>query len=156
MSGACSSPIQRHVGHDVGIAGDVDHVALAGDHVARLGSGIDGAVWPDTGVDRRGMHRVHHRHRDPAEVDRAALVDADGLDAVLLRPPFHQIEDAEDGDAELGGETRHLARVVAMAVGQQDVGRALDRLASPVVGEGRVAVEPRVDQQHLAADLEAE
>jgi hypothetical protein len=46
--------------------------------------------------------------------------------------------------------------MVAMTVGQQDMGGACDGRAALVFGEDRAAGEPGVDQQRLPADLEAE
>ena len=37
--GAVAHPV--HVGHDVGVAGDIDHVAFARDHVPGLAAGVD-------------------------------------------------------------------------------------------------------------------
>ena len=65
-----------------------------------------------------------------AEPDRAALVEAHGRDPVLLLPEAHQVEDADHRDAELLGDGDGVGAVVAVAVGEQDMGGAGDRLAA--------------------------
>jgi hypothetical protein len=46
--------------------------------------------------------------------------------------------------------------VVAVAVVDEDRRRALDGVAAPTGREHRVPLDPRIDEQDLAADLDAE
>src|SRR6056297_865635 len=139
-----------HVGHDVGVAREVDRLPFPRDHEARLGAGI---VQPGEG---RGVRRLHHRHLHLAEGDRAALVEADRLDAVLALYPLHEVVDADDLGAGLLRDLRRVARMIAVAVADEHPARAFDRLVEAALVEHRIAAQPGIHQQRLARDLHAE
>ena len=80
------------------------------------------------------MGGVDHGDGDLAELDRAALVEAGGGDAVLFLPVAHQVVDADHGDIEFLGDGDGIGGVVAVAVGEKDVGGAGDGLGAAVAG----------------------
>ncbi len=143
----------RHVRHDVGVAGDIDRVAFGPDHEPGLGAGIHRTM---IGADRRGMDRVDHGDGDLAKTDRAALVEADGRDALGSLQVAHQIVDAGDRNAEVAGDLHGISRVVAVPMRDKDGCGTGNRLFAAALGEHRIAGQPGVDQQHLPGDLDAE
>ena len=58
------------------------------------------------------MRRRDHGDGDGAEAHRAAAVEADHIEPVLLLPEVHQVEDADDRDAELLGNVDGIRGVV--------------------------------------------
>ena len=60
------------------------------------------------------------RHRDRSQGDGAALVEGDDLDAMGVLPPRHQVIGAGDRDRQFLRDGQRIARMIAMAMGQQD------------------------------------
>eukprot|EP01136_Pigoraptor_vietnamica_P042112 Opistho-1_new@15862 len=138
-----------HVGHDVGVARDIDGVAFARDHEA--------AFRPDRHVGKaRGVAGVDQRRLGAVQGDGAALVVADDLDACGLFEMGGEVVDSDERDVEVLADRGGVCRMVAVAVGEQDVGGATDRLGAAVCGEHRVAREPGVHQQDCGFEFNAE
>ena len=144
-------PDPIHVGHDVGVTRDVDAVPFAFDDEARFGSCAN-----TRSVGRAqggGMHCVDHRDRDIADFDGTAFVHADGFDFIAGFPPVHQVELANKDQAVGFGQGQRVSGVVVVGVGQQNVRRALYGGLPLIIGERRVSVEPRIDEDDLICDL---
>ena len=91
---------QAHVGVHGGVAGRVDrrHVRPL-DHEA-------GRIAERRAVRRaRGVHRVRHRHVQAGDLDRAALVEADGLRSRPGAQPARELRDTSATGAECCLET---------------------------------------------------
>ena len=101
------------------------------------------------------MAGVDQRHLCPAQRNGAALVEPDGPDPVAGGQKAHQVVDAGHLDIQFFRDRHRIADMVAVAMGQQDMGGAGDRLGPAVHREHRVAGQPRVDQQHGVFDLDA-
>jgi hypothetical protein len=142
-----------HISHHVGIARHVDHMPLAGDHEAAFAARH---MRAGIGAEARGMGGVHHRHAHTAQIDRTALVETDDLDPFGRFPMRHQVELPDHRDLQPPGQIQHVGRVIEMRMRQQDMRRPLQRRVVAVLGQHRVAAEPRIDQQNLPADLDPE
>ena len=70
-------------------------------------------------------------------------------------PAVDQVIDARDGDLEFLGDGQRVAGMIAMAMGQQDMGRALDGLGAGVFRKDRIAGNPGVDQDYSILDFQA-
>ena len=93
------------------IVRDIDRMAFARDHIARLTPGIDRR---DIGAGG-GMACIDHGHFRAAQIDRAALVEGRAFDAFLRLPPADQIGDPDERDAHLLGQRKAVGGVIAMA-----------------------------------------
>ncbi len=69
--------------------------------------------------------------------------------------PFRKLVDAMHLDPELLRQPRGIRGVVAMGVGEQDVGRTLYRVILAACGEHRIAGQPGIDQEHGLFDFDA-
>lgn len=81
--------------------------------------------------------------------------EAYGIDAIGSEEGGHLV-DAGDWNVEILGYLADVSGVVAVAVAEEDGGCAGGSFRLAAFGENRVAVYPRVDQQNLIADLDAE
>ena len=142
-----------HVGHHVRIARNIDRMALSLDDEAAFGA-CD--AWPVGAGEGRGMQGVDHRDLDPVQIDGATLVETHGLDLLMLGPVAHQVVLTDHGHAMLARKIQNIGDMVKMAMGQQDVGRALGGGGVLIRVQHRVACQPGVQQQDLACDLEPE
>lgn len=101
------------------------------------------------------MHGVGHGDADAIKVQRAALAETHDLDPVFFGPELRDLVDAEHRNAALPRDRQRGRGMVAMAVGQADMRRPRGCLCRPILGKGGIARQPGVDQQDLAADLDA-
>jgi len=53
----------------------------------------------------------------PPKLDRAALVEAQRVDAVAVRQPARQVIDPDHGDRQIFGQPHGIGQMVAVAVG---------------------------------------
>jgi hypothetical protein len=89
-----------------------------------------------------------------AQGQRAALAEADRLDTLAVQP-FRDLVDAMHLDAQLSRQSGRVRGMVAMGMGQQDMGGPRDRIILTPRREHRVAGEPGVDEEDGLFDLDA-
>ena len=135
-----------HVGHDRGIAGDIDGVALGHKHIADFGACGLGAVG---GGEGRAMRGGDHRQRHAfAKRHRATLVEADRVEVFVFVPVGHHIILADNRHPELARKWQDIGDMVEMRVRQDEVGCPGHGFVVTVLGQDRVAGQPRVDEQN--------
>jgi hypothetical protein len=93
-------------------------------------------------------------HREAVLIRRAARVHRIEALQALRREPRADLEIGDHLGAGPLGDREGIADMVAMPVGDQDVGRPLDELVA-VALEGGVAGEERIDQNALVGEVEA-
>jgi aspartyl-tRNA(Asn)/glutamyl-tRNA(Gln) amidotransferase subunit C len=100
------------------------------------------------GVDQRDLCAV--------QINRAAFVETDPLDAIAGLIPADQVVNPHHRHVQLFGQRQRIAGVVAVAVGQQDMRRPRNRRRALVCGKHRVPRQPRIHQQHGVLNLDPE
>ena len=95
------------------------------------------------------MNRVDHADENTAQIDRAALVKAHGLDSFGFGPKAHQVVLSGHRYPQFLGQRQHIRHMVEMGMGEQKMRGACDGRLMPIFRQHRVPREPRVDQQYL-------
>lgn len=83
-----------HIGHHIGIARQIDHLAVTLDHIDCRRTGAD---RPFGQGKARGMAGIDHRHLCGAQGSGAALVETDGFHLMLLAEIGEQHVDPPSG-----------------------------------------------------------
>ena len=98
---------------------------------------------------------MHHRYLWPAQINSATFVETDGFHTLCFGPMAHQIVLAHNRNIQRPRQAQHIDHMVKMGMGQQNMRGPCRGLGVAVFGHHRVAVQPRIHQQHLALDFVA-
>ena len=103
-----------HIGHHIGIARMINHMALARDHKPAFCARHIGAI----GCGKAGgMHRMHHRYLWPAQINSATFVETDGFHTLCFGPMAHQIVLAHNRNIQRPRQAQHIDHMVKMGMG---------------------------------------
>ena len=101
------------------------------------------------------MAGVDHRHLGPVAINRPTFVKASDLDPFGRGEIAHKVVDPRDFHPLLFGDGHRIAGMIAVAMGEKNMGDTGHRFGAAPGGEHRVARQPRVNQQNRCTDFDA-